>query len=270
MGSPRVLIVRAPGTNCDEETAHAFLLAGGAPERQHVNRVLEQPQRLADFQILCIPGGFCYGDDIAAGRILGNQIRHRLSDALQSFRDAGKLILGICNGFQVLLKTDLLLPIDQAGPLATLAANDSGHFEDRWVRLGTSSNKCVFLSEIDELELPVAHGEGKFVPRDAAALAALRENGQLVLRYMPVAKSESAGRQMPAPSSHAAVPYPANPNGAIDDVAGLCDATGRVFGLMPHPERFVDPTQHPTWTRGPARDVGEGLAVFRNAVRYFL
>jgi phosphoribosylformylglycinamidine (FGAM) synthase-like amidotransferase family enzyme len=138
------------------------------------------------------------------------------------------------------------------------------------VRLGTSSNKCVFLSEIDELELPVAHGEGKFVPRDAAALAALRENGQLVLRYMPVAKSESAGRQMPAPSSHAAVPYPANPNGAIDDVAGLCDATGRVFGLMPHPERFVDPTQHPTWTRGPARDVGEGLAVFRNAVRYFL
>jgi phosphoribosylformylglycinamidine synthase I len=267
MGSPRVLIVRAPGTNCDEETAHAFQLAGGVAERQHVNRVLEQPQRLGDFQILCIPGGFCYGDDIAAGRILGNQIRHRLSDALQAFRDAGKLILGICNGFQVLLKTDLLLPTDHAGPPATLAANDSGHFEDRWVRLATSGNKCVFLSGIEELELPVAHGEGKFVPRDAAAL---RENGQLVLRYIPVAKTESEGCQSSDSDSGVAVPYPANPNGAVDDVAGICDATGRVFGLMPHPERYVDPTQHPTWTRGPARDVGEGLAVFRNAVRYFL
>ena len=255
MTSPRVLILRAPGTNCDEETAHAFALAGGAPERWHVNRLLEQPQLLADFQILCIPGGFSYGDDIAAGRILGNQIRHHLSDTLQAFRDAGKLILGICNGFQVLLKTELLVPFDAAGPLATLAANDSGQFIDRWVRLATSGNKCIFLSGIDELELPIAHGEGKFVPRDEATLARLRDNGQLVLRYA---------------ASKSPVPYPANPNGAIDDVAGICDETGRVFGLMPHPERFVDPTQHPTWTRGPAREVGEGLAVFRNAVRYFL
>jgi phosphoribosylformylglycinamidine synthase I len=255
MTSPRVLILRAPGTNCDEETAHAFAFAGGLPERWHVNRVLEQPQLLADFQILCIPGGFSYGDDIAAGRILGNQIRHHLSDTLQAFRDAGKLILGICNGFQVLLKTELLLPFDLNGPLATLAANESGQYIDRWVRLATSGSKCVFLSGIEEMELPIAHGEGKFVPRDEATLTKLRDNGQLVLRYA---------------ASKSPVPYPANPNGAIDDVAGICDATGRVFGLMPHPERFVDPTQHPTWTRGPAREVGEGLAVFRNAVRYFL
>jgi phosphoribosylformylglycinamidine (FGAM) synthase-like amidotransferase family enzyme len=211
---------------------------------------------------VCIPGGFCYGDDIAAGRILGNQIRHHLSDTLQAFRDAGKLILGICNGFQVLLKTELLLPIDQAGPPATLTANDSGHLEDRWVRLATSGTKCVFLSGVAELELPVAHGEGKFVTRDEAALARLRDAGQLVLRYTAQVV-DPARRGSPAS-------YPDNPNGAVDDVAGICDTTGRVFGLMPHPERFVDPTQHPTWTRGPEREVGEGLAVFRNAVRYFL
>jgi phosphoribosylformylglycinamidine synthase subunit PurQ / glutaminase len=262
MTSPRVLILRAPGTNCDEEAAHAFALAGGAPERQHVNRVLEQPQRLAEFQIVCIPGGFSYGDDIAAGRILGNQIRHRLSDTLQSFRDAGKLVIGICNGFQVLLKTELLLPMDKAGSLATLAANDSGHFEDSWVRLVASGSKCVFLSGIEELELPVAHGEGKFVTRDGGTLSKLREAGQLVLRY--------ASRATNAGSNSSSVSYPDNPNGAMDNVAGICDSTGRVFGLMPHPERFVDPTQHPTWTRGPAREVGEGLAMFRNAVRYFL
>lgn len=257
--SPRVLILRAPGTNCDEESAHAFALAGGMPERLHVNRILESPQRLAEFQILCLPGGFSYGDDIAAGRILGNQIRHRLSDVLQSFRDAGKLIIGICNGFQILMKTDLLLAADDAGPKATLAANESRKFEDRWVQLGVAGNKCVFLSGIAEMELPVAHGEGRFITRDAATLAALRENGQLVLRY------ESLRRT----GANRSVPYPDNPNGAVDNIAGICDASGRVFGLMPHPERFVDPTQHPNWTRGPQRDVGDGLRVFQNAVRYF-
>jgi phosphoribosylformylglycinamidine synthase len=220
--------------------------------------LLEEQRRLAEFQILCIPGGFSYGDDVAAGRILGNQMRHHLSDVLKQFRDAGKLIAGICNGFQVLLKTDLLLPFDRAGAAATLAANDSGHFEDRWVRLATRGTKCVFLSGIDEMELPVAHGEGKFVVRDEATLVELRDAGQLVIRYVARAGSGPAAG------------YPDNPNGAMDDVAGICDATGRVFGLMPHPERFVDPTQHPTWTRGPQREVGDGLAVFRNAVRYFL
>jgi phosphoribosylformylglycinamidine synthase subunit PurQ / glutaminase len=261
--APRVLILRAPGTNCDEETAHAFTLAGGVPERWHVNRLLEQSQRLAEFQVLCIPGGFCYGDDIAAGRILGNQMQHHLSDTLEAFRDAGKLVLGICNGFQALLKTQLLLPSDSWGPRATLAANESGKFEDRWVRLAVAptkdgGSKCVFLAGVEELELPVAHGEGRFVPRDEKVLEALRGAGQLVLKYMA-----------PGSAKAQAVPYPANPNGAVDDIAGVCDATGRVFGLMPHPERFVDPTQHPNWTRGPKREVGEGLRVFQNAVRYF-
>jgi phosphoribosylformylglycinamidine synthase len=268
---PRVLILRAPGTNCDEESAHAFALAGGAPERWHVNRLLESSAKAADFQILCLPGGFSYGDDIGAGRILGNQIEHHLADTLREFRDAGKLIIGICNGFQILLKTELLLAHDASGPVATLAANDSGKFEDRWVRLAVSppdgGNPCVFLSGIEEMELPVAHGEGRFVPRDAQVLDSLRSSGQLVLKYKPLHSRPSTL------DPRLSTPYPDNPNGAIDDVAGVCDPTGRVFGLMPHPERFVDPTQHPTWTRGPQRDisreVGEGLRIFQNAVRYF-
>jgi phosphoribosylformylglycinamidine (FGAM) synthase-like amidotransferase family enzyme len=278
--APRVLILRAPGTNCDEESAHAFSLAGGVPERWHVNRLVEDRQKVSEFQILCLPGGFSYGDDIAAGRILGNRIEHHLADTLREFRDAGKLIIGICNGFQILLKTELLLAKDSAGPVATLAANESGKFEDRWVRLAAEGSKCVFLAGIDELELPVAHGEGRFVTRDAGVLKSLEDAGQLVLRYRPwggTPGASSDGRgfdamNTPRPSPGAqgrATPYPDNPNGAVADVAGICDATGRVFGLMPHPERFVDPTQHPTWTRGPQREVGEGLRVFQNAVRYF-
>jgi phosphoribosylformylglycinamidine synthase subunit PurQ / glutaminase len=276
--SPRVLILRAPGTNCDEESAHAFALAGGVPERWHVNRLLEEPKKAAEFQILCLPGGFSYGDDIAAGRILGNQIEHHLADTLREFRDAGKLIIGICNGFQILLKTELLVAKDAAGPQATLAANESGKFEDRWVRLATSGSKCVFLNGIEKLELPVAHGEGRFVPRDQQVLASLREAGQLVLTYIPQERAGASSPPMvkigagdgPARAfGKTSVPYPDNPNGAIDDIAGICDSTGRVFGLMPHPERFVDATQHPNWTRGPKREVGEGLRVFQNAVRYF-
>lgn len=275
---PRVLILRAPGTNCDEESAHAFALAGGVPERWHVNRLLESPAKLAEFQILCLPGGFSYGDDIAAGRILGNQIEHHLADVLREFRDAGKLVIGICNGFQILLKTELLVAKDTAGPQATLAANASGKFEDRWVNLAVTNSKCVFLAGIERLELPVAHGEGRFVPRDDQVLESLRANGQLVLKYSPLERAGASPPPIPnvgaedgpaRASGTTCVPYPANPNGAVDDVAGICDTTGRVFGLMPHPERFVDYTQHPNWTRNPQSKAGAGLRIFQNAVRYF-
>lgn len=270
MVRPRVLILRAPGSNCDGETAHAFELAGGTAERLHVNRILEKPACLAEFQVLCIPGGFSYGDDIAAGRIFGSQIQHHLAEYLTAFREAGKLIIGICNGFQVLLKTNLLAAADSAGPTATLAANDSGHFEARWVRLASKPGKCVFLSGMAELELPVAHGEGKFVTRDCDVFTRMAGAGQFVLRYAARngAQSESANEN-PQSETAPAVPYPANPNGALGDVAGICDETGRVFGLMPHPERFVDWTQHPRWTREPARPRGDGLQIFENAVRYF-
>jgi phosphoribosylformylglycinamidine synthase len=269
MAQARVLILRAPATNCDVETAHAFELAGGIAERWHVNRLLNEPQRLAEFQVFCIPGGFSYGDDIAAGRILGNKLQHRLADQLAAFRDSGKLVLGICNGFQVLLKTNLLAAADQHGPTATLALNDSGRFEDRWVRLGAAPGNCPFLSGIDELELRVTHAEGRFVARDAEVFGRFEAAGQLVLRYRPVHERVAIAATGHRRGYSPAVPFPDNPNGAMGDVAGICDTTGRVFGLMPHPESYIDPTQHPRWTREPRREAGDGLRVFQNAVRYF-
>lgn len=259
MTAPRVLILRAPGTNCDGETAFAFEKAGGKTEKVHLNRLLESPKLVEQFQILCIPGGFSYGDDIAAGRIFGNQIRHHLYEALHEFKAAGKLILGVCNGFQILIKSGVLLPDQAAEPIATLTLNDSGKFEDRWVQLRTASDKCVFLKGVDEMYLPIAHAEGKFVARDAATLQKLEQQGQLVLRY-----TAEAG----APVTNEPLAYPANPNGAVANVAGVCDETGRVLGLMPHPERHIDPTQHPRWTRE-QRDRGDGLILFENAIRYF-
>ncbi|MCC7476463.1 MAG: phosphoribosylformylglycinamidine synthase subunit PurQ, partial [Pirellulales bacterium] len=148
MTQPRILILRAPGTNCDAETQHAFELAGGRAERWHINRLLESPAALSEFQVLCVAGGFSYGDDIAAGRILGNQMQHHLADVLANFREASKLVIGICNGFQVLMKTNLLAAADSAGPIATLALNDSGHYEARWVRLAIDPGNCVFLQGI--------------------------------------------------------------------------------------------------------------------------
>jgi phosphoribosylformylglycinamidine synthase I len=257
--SPRVLILRAPGTNCDQETAFAFQMAGGKPEVIHLNRLLENPQLAANYQILAIPGGFSYGDDISAGRIFGNQIRHHLRDCFEQFKAAGKLIIGICNGVQILVKSGVLLPDRADEPIATLTLNDSGKFEDRWVNLRVVDDKCVFLRGIDQMYLPIAHAEGKFVARDEATLNRLDAGGQLVLRYTLERGQKSESN---------AIPYPANPNGAQLNVAGLCDETGRVFGLMPHPERHIDPTHHPRWTREP-RDRGDGLAVFENAVRYF-
>jgi phosphoribosylformylglycinamidine synthase len=256
------LILRAPGTNCDQETAFAFEQAGGAAEVLHLNRLLENPRLAASFQILAIPGGFSYGDDISAGRIFGNQIRHHLRDCLEEFKASGKLIIGICNGVQILVKSGVLLPDRADEPIATLTLNESGKFEDRWVQLRVVGDKCVFLRGITQMYLPVAHAEGKFVARDAATLEQLDAAGQLVLRY---ATDQPTTTQ---PSTSQPVPYPANPNGAQLNVAGLCDESGRVFGLMPHPERHIDPTHHPRWTRDP-RQRGDGLAVFENAVQFF-
>lgn len=261
MAQPNVLILRAPGTNCDQETAFAFQQAGAKTELLHINRLLEDPALFAHYQIVCIPGGFSYGDDVAAGRILANQIHHHLAGRLAEFKQAGKLILGICNGFQVLLKSDVLLtPEDDRPPAATLTWNDSGRFEDRWVRLSVRGEKCIFLRGIEAMSLPVAHAEGKFVARDEPTQRHLDAAGQLVLRYE---------RLRGASGGDGRVPYPDNPNGSMANVAGLCDATGRVLGLMPHPERHIDPTQHPRWTRGEAGEEGDGLAVFRNAVGFF-
>jgi phosphoribosylformylglycinamidine synthase I len=256
MAKPSVLILRAPGANCDAEAQFAFEQAGAVAERVHVNRLREQPRLLQRYQVLVIPGGFTYGDDVAAGKILANQLAHFLGDALRRFRDSERLILGICNGFQVLLKAGLLLPPDDEGPVATLAGNTSGKFEDRWVHLRVRPGKCPFLTGMDRLFVPVAHGEGRFLCREEWMLQGLEQSGQAVLHYV-----DADGR----PGD-----YPINPNGSQGSIAGVCDATGRVLGLMPHPERHVLPTQHPRWTRHPLAGEGDGLALFRNAVRMFL
>ncbi|MCO8121867.1 phosphoribosylformylglycinamidine synthase subunit PurQ [Stieleria sp. TO1_6] len=271
MPSPRVLVLRAPGTNCDEETAYAFERAGATTERVHVNRLIENAALKDRYQILCVPGGFSYGDDIAAGRILATRMRKHLADLVDTFVHGGgdRLVLGICNGMQVLMRLGVLTEQvaaagdDTAGDQdsATLAWNNHGRFEDRWVHLATDQTNCVFLRDIDHMYLPMAHAQGKFVARDAAVLSELRAAGRLCLRYT---RDESSG------VDDAPLPFPANPNGADANVAGVCDATGRVFGLMPHPERHIDATQHPCWTRRKQQpDAGDGLAMFQNAVNWF-
>ncbi len=260
MAAPRALILRAPGTNCDVETAHAFERAGASATRLHVNRVLENPRTLDEYQILCIPGGFSYGDDVAAGRIFGNQIRHHLAERLHEFREQNKLILGICNGFQVLLRSGLLF--EDLGtpdnPPATLDWNDSGKFEDRWVYLQAGRGPCVFFQGVASMYLPVAHAEGRFVVRDQQILSTLEAQGRIVLRYTSAGSPHQGTEQ-----------YPENPNGSTAGIAGICDTTGRVCGFMPHPERHIDRTQHPRWTRGEGSPDGDGLRVFQNAVGYF-
>jgi phosphoribosylformylglycinamidine synthase len=255
MATPSAIILRAPGANCDAETQFAFEQAGAVAERVHINRLREQPRLLQRYQILVIPGGFTYGDDVAAGKILAVQLSCFLGDAIRKFRDSERLILGVCNGFQVLLKAGLILQPDDDGPLATLTFNSNGKFEDRWIHLQATPGNCPFLTGYERFTLPIAHGEGRFICREPWIHQGLEQTGQVVLRFV-----DSDGK----PGG-----YPVNPNGSQGDVAGVCDATGRVLGLMPHPERHVLPTQHPRWTRQGLAPEGDGLRLFRNAVKFF-
>ncbi|KPK78193.1 MAG: phosphoribosylformylglycinamidine synthase [Phycisphaerae bacterium SM23_30] len=262
MTQVKVLVLRTAGTNCDVETCYAFELAGARAQRVHVNRLIENPGLLEGYQILALPGGFSYGDDIAAGRILANQLVHHFRDEVRAFIDADKLVIGICNGFQVLVMTGILpgLPNpenDGVAQQATLACNDSGKFEDRWVYLQPGSNKCVFVEPDRRIYLPVAHGEGKLCFAQPKLLEQARANGQVAFRYVDAEGRFGA--------------YPINPNGSTDHIAGLCDATGRVLGMMPHPERHVHRTHHPHWTRLTEQEPQKlnGLSIFANAVRYF-
>jgi phosphoribosylformylglycinamidine synthase subunit PurQ / glutaminase len=256
MSEPRAIVLRAAGINCDQESRAACEKAGFRTDVLHVNRLAENRGLLREFQFLVIPGGFSYGDDLGAGRVLGNELRAKLLPELRDFVKAGKLILGICNGFQIMVKAGLLPdPFDDASPTrVTLANNDSGKFEDRWIRLKVSSLKSEFLKKEEVIELPIAHGEGKFLPVDAAELRRWEERGQLVLKYVD-ADGREAG-------------YPSNPNGSTASVAGFCDPSGRVLGLMPHPERFQDRVNHPRWTRRDADVAADGMKLFRNAWEY--
>lgn len=259
MANVNALILRAAGTNCDLETEHAWRLAGAVPARVHLRRVIEQPALLDQYQIITIPGGFSYGDDISAGRIFAQQLRRHLNDSLRGAVERGRLILGICNGFQILVKAGLLPDptIDAANQwLCTVTYNDPPGFQNRWVTLQAQAGPCVFLEPGRTYEMPIAHGEGRVVFASDAARRKIRAGRQGALTYVPSAPG-LLGRD------------PANPNGSADDLAGLCDPTGRVFGLMPHPDRFVDWTQHPSWTSLPPRACGDGLHLFQKAVAYF-
>lgn len=249
----KVLVLSAPGTNCDGETIFAVEEAGGASERVSIGALIRGDNKLADYQIMVIPGGFSYGDDISAGKVLANELKLKLNEDVPQFISRGGLILGVCNGFQVLVKTGILpgFFVDGRLPL-TLTNNDSGRFECRWVNLVVDNNSpCVFMKGIERISFPVAHGEGKIV-----ALSGVLERVHPVLHY-----ADSNGERT--------MEYPANPNGSTDAIAGICDETGRVFGLMPHPERFVRATQEPRWTStGNADAPGDGLKVYRNAVEW--
>jgi phosphoribosylformylglycinamidine synthase len=254
MSKPRVFIVRAPGTNCDEETAIAWQKAGAVTETWHIGRLLEKPSALDNFQVLTIPGGFSYGDDLGAGRILAVRLGTVLNDTVIRLRDRGGLILGICNGFQVLVRAGLLPGRADWGP-ATLAVNASRRFEDRWVRMRPVPGKTPFLLDAEPIDAPSAHGEGRFLLKDNLAFEQLDASGQIVLRYVD---DEDSQTEL----------YPQNPNGSPRGIAGVCDATGRILGFMPHPERNVLPWHHPHWTRLATHKEGNGLNVFRNAVKY--
>ena len=250
MSKVRTLILRAPGTNCDGETAFAFQQAGAETSLVHVNKLINRVERLAEYQIAVIPGGFTYGDDIAAGKVLANELKVKLGDDILRFIEKGGLILGICNGFQVLVRAGFLpQPLNGDASHLTLTNNDSGKFECRWVfmRANKASN-CVFTQGMDIVYLPVAHGEGKLVA-DAATLSGLN----IALVYTDEKGNSSSG-------------YPANPNGSMNDIAGISDSSGRIFGLMPHPERHISGTQHPQWTRSGAKAEGDGFRFFKNSV----
>jgi phosphoribosylformylglycinamidine synthase len=254
----RALILTGFGINCDAETAHAFNRAGADAQRVHLNDLADAPQRLDEFHILAIPGGFSFGDDVASGRILANRLRYKLGTPIKQFIDDGKLAIGICNGFQVMVKMGILPMFDgEFVQETTLTHNNSGRFEDRWVDLAVEpADTCPWLRGMTQFELPVRHGEGKFLANGDDVLRRLNDNGQVVLRYCHRDGSRANGV------------YPANPNGSVEDIAGICDPTGRVFGLMPHPEAFTERTHHPRWTREELPEEGAGLQIFRNAVQY--
>ena len=254
MLKPKVCVLRTAGTNCDQETAAAFKLAGARAELCHINNILENPGILKKYQALAFPGGFSYGDDIASGKIFANELKFKLAGEIEEFIKQGKLIIGICNGFQILVKSGFLPGNLATEQNASLIINDSGKFEDRWVYL-KPSGKSVWTKEIKEIiYLPVAHGEGKFIVQNKSLLKELEKRGQVVFRYC----TQSGGAPV----------YPDDPNGSIDHIAGITDETGRILGLMPHPERHVFSRQHPRQESCKTEKFGQGLRIFKNGVEY--
>lgn len=269
MNSVKALVLTGYGLNCDYETAYAFELAGASAQRVHINALIDGSIPLDDFQIMAFIGGFSWGDDHGAGVVQAVRMKTKIGSSLLKFVEQGKLVIGICNGFQCLVNLGLLPGIDGDYTRRSVAMtyNDCGNFRDQWVHLKINDpSPCIFTKGLDRMELPIRHGEGKFFTTDDV-LTSLVQNRQIVLQYALPDGRLSQGA------------FPANPNGSVMDIAGICDPTGRIFGLMPHPEAFNHWTNHPHWTqtkemvkRGmiEAPDgLTPGVQIFKNAVDYF-
>jgi phosphoribosylformylglycinamidine synthase len=260
MKKAKVLILRTAGTNCDCETQAAFELSGAVAERIHINALIEKKDEIFEYDILAFPGGFSYGDDIASGKILANEVKNKLGDRIKKFALSGRPIIGICNGFQVLVKMGLLPDPELFEQVSTLYYNDSDKFECCWVYLKTekkikNESNCVWTKNLpDIISLPIAHGEGKFIPNGRKLLDSLNKNNQIVFRYC------SKDGDKPE--------YPLDPNGSVDQIAGICNTTGNIFGLMPHPERYIFALQHPARESFHGGEYGWGKVVFQNAVDF--
>ncbi|MBU1031706.1 phosphoribosylformylglycinamidine synthase I [Patescibacteria group bacterium] len=252
---PKVLVLKADGINRDEEMAYAFKIAGGDPKIVHVNELRNGRERLSNYNILALPGGFAYGDDIVSGKILAIELISFLGNEMKKFiKREDTAIIGVCNGFQVLVRTGLL-PFRKIGQMqVTLTNNDSGHFECRWVNLKVEKSKCKFSEGLigSKIFYPIAHGEGKFIT-DAETLKEIEDQGLVVFRY-----SDEKGNPT--------MEYPKNPNGALNSIAGICDVSGRILGLMPHPECFVRKEQHPNFRRGKVKV--DGLPLIENIIKF--
>ena len=271
-GNVRVAVLFGFGINCDRETAAVFDMVGGTSERLHVNNLVQGNRSLEEFDILAVPGGFSFGDHLGSGRLLGNRLRFALREQLQKFVSSGKPIIGICNGFQALVKTGLLPGPENASlepdliQRASLTLNNTGRYEDRWVTLEfDSQSPCIWTKGIQRIECPVRHGEGRFVMPTNSELDRLSYHNQLTVRYVDPSTEPGAGL------SDDLLPFPLSPNGSMRNIAGICDPTGLVFGLMPHPEAFYTMWLHPEHTSMKLNEdewEGAGLQIFRNAVEY--
>jgi phosphoribosylformylglycinamidine synthase subunit PurQ / glutaminase len=258
-----ILIITGYGLNCEAESKHAWELAGARPELMHFNDLLAQPSRLADFAGLTFVGGFSYGDHMTSGHVFALRTRHRLSGELERFIQQGKLIMGVCNGFQIMVKLGLLPGLDKDffTQKLSIMQNDCGAFQNFWVRLRfESGSPCVFTRGLTSLPLPVRHGEGKVFSLDKVLIRRLEALGCVPCRYADPETGEATQR------------FPHNPNGSLNAIAGLCDPSGRIFGLMPHPEAYLYPENHPHWEVqrdcGALPEQGLGLSLFRNAVEH--
>nr|MDO8119590.1 phosphoribosylformylglycinamidine synthase I [Candidatus Sigynarchaeota archaeon] len=257
MKQPSAIVLMFPGTNCHMETSFGLSSAGFKVTRAHVNELLRGEKNLDEYQLLAVPGGFSYGDDIASGKVAANKLAFKLGEQVKDFAK-DNLVIGICNGFQILVKAGLIPAINGDFDIqATLTYNDIGHYYCNWVRLkNVNKGKCIFTKGIEQIEFPVAHGEGKFAIRDAESLKRIEENDQVVFKYV-------------APDGKPANGYfPYNTSNTVKDITGVCNETGRILGMMPHPERYLCKENHPRWTSGEGSDTYNGRIIFKNAFEY--